>query len=324
MDKNGKLRAGVIGVGRMGQFHVNVYSELPDVQLVGVADISKKAGQAMIDKFRVDYFENYHELIKQVDVVSIAVPTALHYEVAREALQNDVHVLVEKPISDSYEKAQELFEIAAQRNLVLHVGHVERFNGAVQELHKIAEDPILIESRRMGPFAERMKDDGVVLDMMIHDIDILLNLVNSEVEKVNVIGSSVHSENEDVLCVQMQFASGCLATITASRATHNKVRTMSITCKDKYVHLDFADQEIQVHSMVTTEHKLNRQELRYKEVEQRERIFVHRENPLKLEVSHLIDCVLNRASRRVSVENELKSLKLALEILEGYKSKVTV
>jgi len=324
MENNGKLRVGVIGVGRMGQFHVNVYSELPDVQLVGVADINRQAGRAMVEKFRVDYFENYHELIKQVDVVSVSVPTVLHYEVAREALQNDVHVLVEKPISDSYEKAQELFEIAEQRGLVLHVGHVERFNGAVQELHKIAKDPILIESRRMGPFAERMKDDGVVLDLMIHDIDILLNLVESEVEKVNVIGRSVHSDNEDVLCAQMQFASGCLATITASRATQNKMRTMSITCRDKYVHLDFADQEIQVHSMATTEHNLERQELRYSEVEQRERIFIHREHPLKLELRHLIDCVLNRASRRVSVENELKSLKLALEILEGYKSIVAV
>ncbi len=324
MENNGKLRAGVIGVGRMGQFHVNVYSELPDVQLVGVADINRQAGEAMVEKFRVDHFENYHELIKRIDVASVAVPTALHYEVVREALQNDVHVLVEKPISDSYEKARELFEMAERRGLVLHVGHVERFNGAVQELHKIAKDPILVESRRMGPFAERMKDDGVVLDMMIHDIDILLNLVDSEVEKVNVIGRSVHSDNEDVLCAQMQFASGCLATITASRATQNKMRTMSITCRDKYVHLDFADQEIQVHSMVTTEHNLERQELHYKEVEQRERIFVHRENPLKLELRHLIDCVLNRADRRVSVENELKSLKLALEILEGYKSKVTV
>jgi predicted dehydrogenase len=324
MGNNAKLKAGVIGVGRMGQFHVNVYSELPDTELVGVADIDPDAGRAMVEKFRVDYFDDYSDLLKKLDVASIAVPTALHYEVAREALLNDVHILVEKPISDSYEKARELFDIAKQRGLVLHVGHVERFNGAVQELHKLARDPLLVESRRMGPFDARMKNDGVVLDLMIHDIDILLNLVDSDVEKVHVLGRSVHSDNEDMLCVQIRFASGCLATMTASRATQNKMRTMSITCRDKYVHLDFADQEIQVHSLVTTEYKLERQELRYKEVEQRERIFVHREHPLKLELRHLIDCVLNRADRRVSVENELKSLKLALEILEKYKNKVTV
>ena len=308
----------------MGQFHVNVYSELPDCELVGVADVDPKAGRAMNDKFRVDYFNNYRDLLKQLDVASIAVPTALHYEVAKEALENDVHILVEKPISDSYEKARELFDCAEKRGLVLHVGHVERFNGAVQELHKIAENPLLIESRRMGPFDPRMKADGVVLDLMIHDIDILLNLVDSEVEAVNVMGRSTHSDYDDIVSVQLRFASGCLATITASRATQNKTRTMSITCRDKYVHLDFADQEIQVHSLAKAEHTLERQELRYKEVEQRERIFVHHENPLKLELRHLIDCVLNRADRRVSVENELKSLRLAIEILERYRNKVSV
>jgi len=323
MGNNNKLRAGVIGVGRMGQFHVNVYSELPDVELAGVADRDPKRGRAMVEKFRVEYFEDYRDLLDRVDVATVAVPTKLHYEVAKEALNRGVHILVEKPISNDFAKAQELFNIAEKKGLVLHVGHVERFNGAVQELHRLAEDPILIQCNRMGPFDPRMKEDGVVLDLMIHDIDIVLNLVNSEVETVHVLGRSVLTENDDIVTVQLRFANNCLATLTASRATQNKMRNMSITCRDKFVYLDFADQEIHVHSLAASEHTLRGHELRYKEVEQRERIFVHRENPLKLELRHLIDCVLDRADRRVSVENELKSLRLAIEVLEQFKNSVT-
>lgn len=322
-SKNEKLRVGVIGVGRMGQFHVNVYSELPGVELIGVADINKDRARAMQEKFRVECFSDYHDLLSRVDVVSVAVPTRLHYEVARETLIKNVHLLVEKPITDVYDKASELFNMAEERNLELHIGHVERFNGAVQELNKIVEEPILIQCSRMGPFDPRMAEDGVVLDLMIHDIDIVCNLVRSDVGKINVIGRSVFSGQDDVVSVQLLFASGCMATFTASRATQNKMRTMSITCKNKYVYLDFAAQEIQVHTLASSEHQLKRQELRYSEMERRERIFVHRENPLKLELRHLIDCVNKVASRRVSVEAELKSLSVALEILKGYRNSVT-
>ncbi|GMT42179.1 MAG: oxidoreductase [bacterium] len=324
MDQNKeRLRVGVIGVGRMGQFHVNAYAELPDVELVGIADTNPEHGRVMQEKFRVEYFRDYRELIKRVDVASVVVPTKLHHQVARDALMEGVHLLVEKPISDNYEKANELFDIAEKRGLELHIGHVERFNGAVQELHKLVEEPILIQCARMGPFDPRTAEDGVVLDLMIHDIDIVCNLVHSDVENINVIGRSVFSDKEDVVSVQITFVSGCMATLTASRATQNKMRTMSITCMNKYVYLDFAAQEIQVHTLAKSEHKLKRQELRYSEMERRERIFVHRENPLKLELRHLIDCINNVEKRRVSIKDELKSLGVALEILESYKNTVT-
>lgn len=309
------MRVGVIGAGRMGQFHVNVYSEMPEAELVGVSDVDETRGKAVADKYKIEYFKDFRDLLKKVDVVSVVVPTKLHYDVAKEVIAAGVHLLVEKPISDNYEKAKELFDLAEQRGVVLHVGHVERFNGAVQELHKIVEDPILIQCSRMGPFDPRVAEDSVVLDLMIHDIDIVLNLVNSPVETLHVTSASPFSKVEDVVNVQVKFASGCLATFTASRATQNKLRNMAISCRNHYVFLNFADQDIHVHRLASSATELSRQELKYREESRTERIFVHRDNPLKLELRHLIHCV-NGADRKVSVENELKSLRLAMDILE--------
>ncbi len=324
--ENKKLRVGVIGVGRMGTFHLNCYSEIRDVEIVGIADVNQKLGKATAERFGIEYFENYRDLVQQVDIATVAVPTKLHYEVAKEALLNGTNLLVEKPISNNYEDAKELFDIAEKNDLVLHVGHVERFNGAVQELQKLVKEPLLIQSRRLGPYDPRVAEDGVVLDLMIHDIDIILNLVKSEVKQINVMGSIVFSKRDDIVVVQILFESGCLATVTASRATQNKIRNMAITSREEYIKMDFADQEINVHRLVTSQHELRdssgttkTKELKYKEEERRERIFVHRENPLKLELQHLVDCVFERTSRNVSVENELKSLKVALQILEKFK-----
>jgi predicted dehydrogenase len=303
----------------MGQFHVNVYSEMPEVELVGVSDTNSVRGKAVAEKYKIEYFPDFRQMLKKVEVASVAVPTKFHFEVAREALLAGVHLLVEKPVSDNFEHARELFALAEKKGLVLHVGHIERFNGAVQELQKIVSDPILIQCFRMGPFDPRVAEDSVVLDLMIHDIDIVLNLVNSEIDTLAVISASPVSKVEDVVNVQVKFKNGCLATFTASRATQNKLRNMSISCLKHYVFLNFSDQEIHVHRMASSAHELSKQQLKYKEELTTEKIFVHRDNPLKLELRHLIDCV-NGAERMVSVEGELKSLRLALDILDLCRS----
>jgi len=324
MAKKENLRVGVIGVGRMGTFHVNCYSQIPDVTLVGVSDKDAKRGKKIADKFKIKYHADYKELLGEVDIATISVPTKLHYEIAKEALLADTHLLVEKPVSNNYENAKELFDIADKRGLIIHVGHVERFNGAVQELSKLIDEPWLIQSRRLGPYDARVAEDGVVMDLMIHDIDIILNLVKSPVKSINVMGNSVVSHREDIVGVQIMFESGCMATITASRATHTKIRNMAISCKEKYMKLDFAAQEIKIHKLSTTEHEIRSsgesgtKELKYKETETVERIFVHRENPLKIELQHLVDCVLGREERYVSVKNELQSLDVALKIVDKY------
>ena len=310
------INAGVIGAGRMGQYHVGVYSELTGVNLVGVVDINEARGAEIAKKYRTQFYKDYKSLFGKADVVSIAVPTSMHYAVAKECLQAGVHCLVEKPITNSLAEAEELFNIAQKNGAILHVGHVERFNGAVQELSKAVRDPIFIESRRLGPFDPRIKDDGVVLDLMIHDIDIILNLVKSPVVEINAIGATVFSDKEDVVNVQLRFENGCLANILASRATQEKIRTLAVTQRSEYIFLDYTTQDILVHRRASSQHQLGIQELKYTQESFIERIFVHRENPLKLELRHLIDCVANGADRRTSVENELMSLRVALSVLD--------
>jgi predicted dehydrogenase len=236
--------------------------------------------------------------------------------VAKDFLSRGVNVLLEKPITKDLNEARDLFATAQKHDVVLHIGHVERFNGAVQELKKIVEDPVLIEARRLGPFQKRVQDDGVVLDLMIHDIDIILGLVASPIAQIAAQGVSVFSSNDDVANVQLTFENGCVAALTASRATQNKIRTMAVTQRDAYIFLDFTDQDIHIHRQASTEHLLTREQLRYKQESFIERVFVYKDNPLKSEIRHIIECILNGAKRVVSVEDELKSLTVALEVLD--------
>ncbi len=312
-------KVGVVGVGRMGEYHVGVLSEMREADLVGVVDSSEERAKTISERYNVPYFGDYKDLFDKADVAVVAVPTSLHYSIGKEFLQAGIHVLLEKPCADDLAQARELFDIADEKNITLHIGHVERFNGAVQELFKIVKDPIYIECRRMSPFASRMKDDGVVLDVMIHDIDIILNLIKSEVSNINVVGSSVFSGRDDLVNAQIEFENGCVANILASRASQNKVRTLEVTQKDSSVLLDYTEQEIFVHRQSSSEHQMSKGALRYKQESLVERIFVHKDNPLKLELEHFIDCATNGSPRKVAVETEVNSLKIALQILDQFK-----
>ena len=226
-------------------------------------------------------------------------------------------VLVEKPITPTLEEARELFAIARRSGAVLHVGHVERFNGAVQELKKIVEHPILIESRRLGPFAPRVQKDSVVMDLMIHDLDIVLGLVDSPPRRLTAMGSAVHSAASDIANVQIGFESGTIALLTASRATEEKIRTLAITQPDAYVVLDYAEQDIRIHRRAAQEYTLNRESIRYRRASFVEHVQVHKDNPLKLEILHLARAVRRaRAGERVVLAEteDLRSLAMALEI----------
>jgi len=223
------IKVGVVGVGRMGEYHMGVLSDMAGVSEIVVVDINENRAKQMGEQFNVPWFIRHQDIYDKVDVVIIAVPTSQHHPVAKDFLVAGTHVLLEKPCANDLEKARELFKIAEDNNIVLHIGHIERFNGAVQELHKIVDDPIFLESKRMGPFNNRIMDDGVVLDMMIHDIDIILNLVNSKVVRVNVMGLSVFSKIDDLVDVQLEFENKCIANILASRASQSKVRTLAIT-----------------------------------------------------------------------------------------------
>ncbi len=317
MAKPDRLRAAVVGAGHMGQYHTLVYAELWDVDLVGVVDVDLERARRVAGQYDTLAFGDHRELIGRVDVASVAVPTDVHFAVARDLLEAGISVLVEKPMTPTLEEACELFRLARAHAAVLHVGHVERFNGAVQELRKIVDRPILIESRRLGPFVPRVRKDTVVMDLMIHDIDIVLGLVDSEPRRLVALGSSVHSDLCDVANVQVEFGSGTIANITASRATEQKIRTLAITQPDAYIVLDYTDQDIRIHRRAAQEYTLNRESIRYRQASFVEHLFVHKENPLKLEVLHLIRA-LRRARETGTVElpesDDLRSLAVALEV----------
>ena len=314
-----KIRAGVVGVGRMGTYHVGVLSDFSEVELACIVDIDEERAEATARRYGIPHFTCHQDICSRVDLVIVAVPTSRHYMVAKDFLSSGIHVLLEKPCTDNLQEARELFDLAENNNLTLHTGHVERFNGAVQELQKIVTHPIFVECKRMGPFTDRILDDGVVLDIMIHDIDIILNLIDSKVRKINVMGTSVFTGKDDLVNAQLEFENNCVANVIASRVSQNKVRTLSITQKDSYVVLDYTDQEIYVHRKSSSEHILRRDSLRYTQASMVERIFVHKDNPLKLEIKHFLDCATNGSPRKVAADKELYSLEIALEILGQFK-----
>ncbi|MBI1962782.1 MAG: Gfo/Idh/MocA family oxidoreductase [Candidatus Rokubacteria bacterium] len=312
-----RVRAGVVGAGHMGQYHMLVYAELWDVELAGVVDVDRERAGTVAAHYDTRAFGDHRELIGRVDVASVAVPTEQHFPVASELLEAGIHVLVEKPITPTLEEARALYAIARRTGAVLHVGHVERFNGAVQELTKIVERPILVESRRLGPFVPRVQKDTVIMDLMIHDLDIVLSLVDSPPRRLAAMGATVQSSVTDVASVQIGFESGTIAVLTASRATEEKIRTLAVTQADAYVVLDYAEQDIRIHRRAAQEYTLNRESIRYRRASFVEHVQVHRDNPLKLEILHLLRAVRRARSgeRAALAETEdLRSLAMALEI----------
>ena len=314
-----ECKIGVVGVGKMGEYHVGVLSDMREAELVGIVDSDQKRAKIVSERYKTSNYKDYKDLFKKVDAVVVAVPTSMHYSIGKEFIEAGIHTLLEKPCTDDLRQAEALFDIAAEKNVTLHIGHVERFNGAVQELFKIVKDPIYIECRRMTPFSARIKDDGVVLDIMIHDIDIVLNLVESDVVNINVIGNSVFSKRDDLINAQIEFENGCIANLLASRVSQNKIRTLEVTQKESSILLDYTEQEIFVHRQSSSESQLSPGSLRYKQESLVERIFVHKDNPLKLELKHFIDCAADGSRRKLAVKKELNSLNIALQILSHFK-----
>lgn len=306
------IKLGVIGLGHMGGYHASVCSQLASVSLIGVADYNEK----MWDKVKnplVKKTKDFREWIDEVEGVIIAVPTDYHYSVTKECLTRGKHVLLEKPLTKTIEEAIELFDLAKKHNVALHVGHVERFNGAVQELKKIIDHPYLIESHRMGPFSPRVQQDSVILDLMIHDLDIILNLIDSPVKKINQHITNVHTSTGDIATVQLIFENGVVANIVSSRASQIKKRTMTIHQKDAFVSLDFTTQDIAIHRRASSSVDVGTDQLKYKQESMVEHLFVYKDNPLKLEVETFINAIKSRENL-VNVDKDLIALKITFAI----------
>lgn len=240
------LRAAVIGVGYLGRFHAQKYQQNPTVELVGVADADSERARQVAAEVGCRATENYAELLADVDLVSIAVPTQYHFAVAQACLEAGVHILLEKPITQTVEEADQLIKLAADRQLVFQVGHLERFNPAVMALKGILHNPAFIESHRLAPFKPRGTDVNVVLDLMIHDIDIILNLVRHPITLVNSVGVPVLSDQVDIANARLQFANGCVANVTASRASREAMRKIRIFQSDAYITIDYQARKIEI------------------------------------------------------------------------------
>ena len=239
-----KLRVGVIGTGYLGKFHTEKYAKMDNVDLVGVVDIDRSKSVDIAKKFSTASYTDHKELLGMVDAVSIVVPTSAHFAVAKDFLENDIDVLIEKPITLTLEEADKLIALAESRGTIIQVGHLERFNPAVVALHDVIKKPMFLESHRLSTYNERGIDVSVVLDLMIHDIDIILNFVKSKIKSIHASGACVISEHVDIANARLEFDSGCVANITASRISTKNERKIRLFQKDAYISIDFANYEI--------------------------------------------------------------------------------
>ena len=330
------LRVGVVGVGHLGSQHARIYSELAkrsngQTSFVGVCDTDSIRVRALTEKVGGGTFENAAELANFVDAVSVATPTETHYKVARVFLERGKHVLVEKPITDSLREAEELVALARKNKCVLQVGHVERFNPVMRYLTDILREARFIEVHRLSPYPGRSTDIGVVLDLMIHDLDVVLSLVKAPLVAVDAVGIPVLSESEDIANARLKFADGCVANITASRVSAERMRKIRIFGRTEhgaaYISLDYMKQEGELYRVAAEdaqESGLLKRLLAGKHASivsefagrkiVREPVPIERDEPLKLELQNFVDSIRHHRDPLVTGEAAKQALEVAMEI----------
>jgi predicted dehydrogenase len=305
-DVNGP-RVGVVGVGHIGKNHARLYAELPSAQFTAIYDTDRAVAEARAAEFGVKAAASLEEFAEQVDAASIATPTNTHFEIGRELLACGKHLLVEKPIADNTAHASELAELAAARGLVLQVGHVERFNPVLGALEKRLTNPRFIEAHRLSPYPNRSTDIGVVLDLMIHDLEIILHLVRSPVHTIDAVGVPVLSRGEDIANARIRFENGCVANITSSRISPEQMRKIRVFQEDVYLSLDYQNQSGEMYR-------------RTADGLTKEAVEIEREEPLKRELAAFIECAATGRAPKVSGFQAAAALELAVEITKRINS----
>lgn len=330
-----KVKVAVLGVGSLGQHHARVYSELATaglVEFVGLFDANTEAAHKVAAKTKARVFNSIAEAAANADALNIVTPTTTHFEIGKSLLEQGKHVLVEKPMTDDTAQAAELVQLAQQNNCVLQVGHVERFNPVFKNLETAAPEPRFIECHRLSPFPARSTDIGVVLDLMIHDLDVVLAFVKSPVTSVDAVGIPVLSKSEDLANARLRFANGCVANLTASRVSTErmrKIRVISGGATPSYISLDYREQQGYLLRIARDDEwessKLRKllalagsnvtvvSEFAGKKIV-REPVPIAKEEPLKLELQHFVECVREKQTPMVSGESAKRALDLAFEI----------
>ncbi len=319
-----KLKIGIIGTGYLGNLHTKLLKEVMRAELVGVYDKNVEVAKNVAEKYNVKPFTVLNELLKETNAVSIVASTSAHFSLAKEALENGKHVFVEKPITSEIHEAEEIVQLAEKNNLKLQVGHVERFNAALLSLNKYNLDPKFIQTDRLAQFNPRGTDVAVVLDLMIHDIDIILSLIKSKVKNVHASGVAVVSDNLDIANARIEFENGAVANVTASRISQKKMRKMRIFQKDAYISLDFISGVSEVYRLISPDDRSVEHFLSFGEIgvgEKRKAVVYeqpeHKEvNALKHELELFVDAVLDNVTPIVSGKDGLRALRIAEEIIQ--------
>ncbi len=303
-----KTRVGVVGVGYLGQIHAKIYHSMPNVDLVMLADTHEENIAPLADEYGCAYTTNFRELIDKVDAVSIVVPTSLHYDVAQPFLEAGVATLLEKPIAASVDEARKLVDLAAQNETPFLIGHLERYNPALRAVATKVAEPKYIEVHRLGTFVERATDVDVVTDLMIHDLDLVLSLVDEEPTDVQAIGAKVITDHVDLANVRLQFPSGAVANITASRVSNKRFRRFRVFGPEGYYGINLMDQELDVVTKGEPPKGSNFAELNTEHIE------FDTEQPLQVELAHFVDVASGQAVPMVTGLQGLRALQLAEQI----------
>ncbi|MBI4025163.1 MAG: Gfo/Idh/MocA family oxidoreductase [Verrucomicrobia bacterium] len=301
--RNACIKVGVVGVGHLGKEHARIYSQLGECDLVGVHDLNSKLAESIARKTRCRSFDSLEELASSVDAVSVVVPTIAHHGVARFFLERGRDVFIEKPITETTAQAEDLVRLAQEKQRLLQVGHIERFNPVLSYLEKNLREPRFIEAHRLSSYPGRGTDVSVVLDLMIHDLDVILHLVKAPLVAFDAVGVAVLSSSEDIANVRLKFADGCVANITTSRISPEKLRKIRVFSSDSYISLDYQNQEGLVY---------------WKEggVIKRDTVPVVKDEPLKVELASFVESVRRRSEPKVSGADAKRALDMAVAIIE--------
>ncbi len=318
-----KLKIGVIGTGHLGKLHTKMFKSIKNCLLIGVYDLNEGVAKKVASEFGCKQFNSLDELLNSVDAVSIAVPTVNHYDIAKYSLEKRKHIFLEKPITATIEQAEELVNIANENNLKIQVGHIERFNPALLSVESFINEPKFIQTDRLAQFNPRGTDVTVVLDLMIHDIDIILSLINSPVKDIQASGTAVVSDSVDIANARIQFENGAVANVTASRISQKKMRKMRLFQKDSYISLDFTSGVSEIYRLIPLTEKPPLSSFSFGEIgidDKKKRVIyqqpeVKEINALQYELSLFVDAVMSNTKPVVSGVDGLRALKIADKII---------
>jgi len=329
---SGKLKVAVVGVGHLGRAHARIYSEMDEVELVGVVDANPAVADQVADSLSTRAFYNHSDIIGLAEAASVATPTDVHFPVARELIEAGIHLIIEKPMTPSLDEAEELVRLAEEKNVRLQVGHVERFNPAVMAVESYIENPRFIECDRISPFSFRSIDIGVVLDLMIHDLDIVLAFVGSEPVEVEGLGVAVFGEHEDMASARIVFENGCVSYLRASRISNKRLRKIRVFQPDSYISLNYAEHTAQIFRRKKSLSQAELLELRnrYPSLEEAQKYLfqnlleikevpIKEEEPLRMELRSFVQAVMEGREPEVSGELGLRAMRLASRILESIR-----